>query len=89
MQAVNQSQDVGEQASRDCDLGKLERDIATVADDLGADLDQLLSKRRQRPMFHRLGQGERAQEVGEVLGERVQLKPDGIVPEAAATALIA
>jgi hypothetical protein len=40
-------------------------------------------------MFHQLGQGERAQEVGEVLGERVQLKPDGIVPEAAATALIA
>ena len=30
---------LAEQASRDCDLGKLERDIATVADDLGADLD--------------------------------------------------
>ncbi len=31
-QAVNQAQDVGEQASRNCDLGELERDIATVAD---------------------------------------------------------
>ncbi len=38
-QIINQAQDVGEQASRDCDLGKLERDIATVANDLGADLD--------------------------------------------------
>ncbi len=28
--------------SRDGDLGELERDVATVADDLGADLDQLL-----------------------------------------------
>ncbi len=42
-QAVNQAQDVGEQASRDCDLSELERDIATVADDLGAGLDQLLA----------------------------------------------
>ncbi len=33
-QAVNQAQDVGEQASRDCDLGKLEGDIAIVAVDL-------------------------------------------------------
>ena len=39
-QIINQAQDVGEQASRDCDLGKLERDIATVAHDFGADLDQ-------------------------------------------------
>ena len=38
-QAVDQAQDVGEHASRDRDLGDLERDIATVADDLGADLD--------------------------------------------------
>ncbi len=41
-------QDVGEQASRDCDLGKLERDIATVADDLGSDLHQLFPQRAQR-----------------------------------------
>ncbi len=54
-QPVNQEQDGGEQDSRDCDLGKLERDIATVANDLGADLDQLLSKRRQRPVLDLLG----------------------------------
>ena len=55
-QAVNQAQDVGEQASRDCDLGKLERDIATVADDLGADLDQFLPQGHQRPVLHLLRQ---------------------------------
>ncbi len=38
---IGAAQDGGEQASRDCDLGKLERDITTVADDLGADLDAL------------------------------------------------
>ena len=57
-QAVNQAQDVGEQASRDCDLGKLERDIATVADDLGADLDELLAQARGRPMTGCVGHGE-------------------------------
>jgi len=35
----NQTQDVGEQASRDCELGKLESVIATVANDFGDDLD--------------------------------------------------
>ncbi len=48
-QAVNQVQNVGEQASRDCGLGELERDIATVASNLGANLDQLLSTVRDRP----------------------------------------
>ena len=38
-QIINQAQDVGEQASRDCDLGELERDIAAVAHDLDVDLD--------------------------------------------------
>ena len=39
----------GEQGSRDRDLGKLEGDIAPMAHDLGADLDELLPQRRQRP----------------------------------------
>ena len=33
----------------------LERDIATVADDLGGDLDQLLAQRGQPPALHILG----------------------------------
>jgi hypothetical protein len=34
------------------DLGQLERDVSAVADDLGADLDQLLAQAGQRPRFH-------------------------------------
>ena len=45
-QPVNQAQDLSEQASRECDFGELERDIATVSNDLDADLDLLLSTRR-------------------------------------------
>ncbi len=36
----------------------MEGDIATLADDLGGDLDQRLSKRRQRPMLYFLRYGE-------------------------------
>lgn len=38
----DQPQDVGEEVSRNSDFGHLERNVAAVADDLGADLDQLL-----------------------------------------------
>jgi len=34
-----------------------------VTHDAGADLDQLLAQRRQRPMLDLLRQGQRAQEV--------------------------
>ena len=40
---------------RNGDLSHLERDIATVAHDLRADLDQLVFEARQRPIFDRLG----------------------------------
>ena len=50
-----------------------------MAHDLSADLDQLLPQCRQRPMFHRLGQGERPEEVAEIVGQCMKLKPDGIV----------
>jgi hypothetical protein len=49
-----------EHSSRYRDLGHLENDIAAVANDLGAGLDQLLSERRQRPLLGCLGQRERA-----------------------------
>ena len=42
---IDAAQDVGEQRSRDRDLGKLEGDIAPVPDRLGADLDQLVAQR--------------------------------------------
>jgi hypothetical protein len=45
----NQPQDVGEQVSRNGDLCHLERDIAPVAHDLRANLDEFLLEARQRP----------------------------------------
>ena len=39
--------------------------VAAVAHDPGADLDQLLAQRRERPMLDLLRQGQRAQEVDE------------------------
>ena len=59
--------------SRDSKLGHLERNIADLADDLCADLDQLLLEAGQRPVLDRLGCCERAQEVAEVVGESVKL----------------
>ncbi len=55
-QAVNQAQDVDEQASRDCDFGKLERDVRAMADHIRPDLHQLLPQRGQRPVFDLLRQ---------------------------------
>ena len=74
----DQPQDLGEQHSRHGDLGHLEGDIAAVADDPRADLDQLLSQAGQRPVLDRLGRRQRAQEVAEIVGERVKLETDGI-----------
>ncbi len=54
-QAVNEAQDLSEQGAWDGDLRHLESDIATVADDLGADLDQLLAQRGDRPTLGILG----------------------------------
>ena len=74
-------QDLPEHPSRHGDLRHLEGDIAAVADHLGANLDQLLPERRQRPARHRAWQGQGAHEVGEVVGQRVKLKPDLVVAE--------
>ena len=86
--AVNPPQDLGEQGSGHRHLGQLEDDVAAMAHDPGADLDQLLAQGRQRPMLDLLGQGQRAHEVGEVAGQRVQLEPHGVVPERVFCALL-
>jgi hypothetical protein len=62
----------------DGDLRHLEGDIAAVAHHLRADLDQLLLQARQRPALDRLGRRQRAQEIAEIVGERMKLKPDRI-----------
>ena len=50
-QPVDPPQDLGEQRSRHRHLGQLEDDVAAVAHDAGADLDQLLAQGRQRPVL--------------------------------------
>ena len=53
----DQPQDIAEHVSWHGDLGRLEGQVAAVADDLGADLDELLPQGRQRPALDRLAQG--------------------------------
>jgi hypothetical protein len=81
--AVPRPQDVGEQISRNGDLGHLERDIAPMADDLRANLDQLLLQGRKRPVFDRLWRRQRTQEIAEIIGERMKLETDGVGSETA------
>jgi hypothetical protein len=61
----DEPQNVGEEVSGDRDVGHLEGDVAAVADDLRADLDQLFLQARQRPVLDRLGRRQRAQEIAE------------------------
>ncbi len=58
-----------EQLALNRDLRHLERDIATVTDDLCTDLDQLLAQARQRPVRNRFRSRERAKEVSEFFDE--------------------
>jgi len=80
----DEPQDVGEEISWNGDFGHLEGDVATVTDDLSADLDQLIFEARQRPIFDRLWRPERAEEIAEIIGERMELKADGVGGERAA-----
>jgi hypothetical protein len=52
----------------------LERDVVRVTDHVRADLDRLFAHRRHRPVLDRLRCRQRAQEVAEIVGERVKLK---------------
>jgi hypothetical protein len=66
-QPVDAAQDLGEQRPRHNDFGQLEDDVAPVPDDPGADLHQLVAQRRERPVLDLLRQGQRPQEVGQVV----------------------
>ncbi len=59
-----------------------------MSHDLRADLDELLPKRRQRPVFDLLRQCQGAQEVAEIIGERMELEPDLVVAETVASAFL-
>src|SRR5665213_40740 len=73
----------GEQLAWDRDLRHLERNVSAVADNLRADLDQLLSKAGQRSIFDRFGHCERAKEVSEVVCQRMKLKANSVRVERA------
>ncbi len=52
-----------------------------MAHDFRADLDQLFLEARQRPILDRVGRRQRAQEIAEIIGERVKLEADGVGAE--------
>ncbi len=81
-QPVNEAQDLSEQGSWYCDLCELVCDVAAMSHDLRADLDQLFAHSGQRPVLNVFRQRQRPHEVAEVISERMELKPDGIVAEA-------
>ena len=80
-QIINQGQDFLEQALWHGNLRQLECDIAAMANDLGSNLDQLLSQCRQRPMLDLFGQSQSPHKVGEIIGQGVKLKPHLVVAE--------
>ena len=51
---------------------------------LRADLDRLFLQARQRPVFDRLRRRQRAQEIAEIVGERMKLETHGVGRERSA-----
>ncbi len=49
---------------------------------ISTDLHQFLPQRRERPVLDLFRQRQRPHEVGEIVGERVKLEPDGVTAEA-------
>ena len=80
----NQPQNLLEQFFRHRDLGHLEDDVAAVVRDLGSYFDEFLPQAGQRPLLDRLRQSQRPHEVGEIVGQRMKLKPHGVCGERAA-----
>src|SRR3954453_7095248 len=73
-QAVDHRQNTAEQITRDRHLSHLEHCIAGVSDHLRADLHHLLPKRGERPAFDLIRQNQRAEEVGQVVGQGMKLE---------------
>src|SRR5262249_7235597 len=70
----------------DGDLGHLGDNITAVAHYLRADLDQLVLQTRQRPVLDRLRRRQRAQEIAEVVGERMSATMPSQEPDRSAEA---
>jgi hypothetical protein len=83
-QSIDQPQNLREQMARHGDLSHLECDVASVGHDLRADLDAFLPQAGQRPVLDGFRQCQRPHEVGEILGQRLKLKPNSVGGEGAA-----
>jgi hypothetical protein len=83
-QPGDQHQDIGEHLPWHRDFGHLEREIAAVAGDLGADLDELLAQAGQRPRLSRRGYRQCPHEVAKIVGQRMKLKADCVGGEGVA-----
>ena len=75
----NKHQDVSEHQPRYRDLGHLERNVAAVADDLRADLDQLFAQAGQRSRLRHLWHRQRPHEVAQIVGQQMELETNGVV----------
>src|ERR1700751_15539 len=73
-QLRDEPQDVGEEIFRDSTLGHLEGDVAAMAHDLRADLDQFLLQTGQRPLLDRLWRRQRAKEISKIVSQRMKLE---------------
>ena len=70
-----------EQFTRNGDFRQLERHVSSVTDYLRPELDELVSKRRQRPMAYPLRQRQPTEEIAEIVGQREKMEPYLIVHE--------
>jgi hypothetical protein len=68
----------GEQVPCNGHLRHLENNVAPMADDLRAVLDQLFLERRQRPLLDRFRRGQDPLEIAEIIGGCVELKTHGV-----------
>jgi hypothetical protein len=64
--------------SRQFGFSHLKRDIAAMAHDLRADLDQLLFEARQRPILYGFRRRQRAEKIAKILGECIKPRSDGV-----------
>jgi hypothetical protein len=83
-QPNDQPQDLSEHLSRHRDLSHLEGDVTAMADDLRADLDQLLLEAGERPRLCCFRHRQRPHEIPEIIGQHMELKTHGIGGEGTA-----
>ena len=81
LEAPDPLEDLPEEILRQRDLSQLERDVAVVADHRRADLDELVPQRGQAPVTDPSRKHQPPQEIAQVVGEREQLEPNGVVEE--------